>query len=342
MPRRRRWDLPDSWHHVMNRGVGQRSLFESVEDVRYFRSRLAQAVRRGELEVHAWCALTTHFHLLVRSPGGRMHEGMRRIQHEYSRWFNRRRGRDGPLYRSRFTSRCIDSYGYRRIVVRYIDANAVNAGMAVRAADFLHGSARDYAGRRGPPWLQRGWIERETLRATGSSVFDARQYEIAFPPLLAPQAREWVERRLASNATEPDCLDDLLAAGGERFLDWLWRKTAMADGTRPGLPIASPSAVMSALTQTRERIGHTPPIDEADWTTLRIGMLRDAAAATYDEIGGLLELTPARACSLRARHARRVRASPVYARLAAHVGREALAAVQDEPPLVRARSHGAG
>lgn len=68
----------------MNRGIARRSVFESRADVRYFLSRLARAVRRRELEVHAYCVMTTHYHLLVRSPLGRLSEGMRRIQNDSS------------------------------------------------------------------------------------------------------------------------------------------------------------------------------------------------------------------------------------------------------------------
>ena len=67
MARRNRRDRPGSWHHVVNRGIAKRPLFEDKSDVRYFLSRLALEVRRGRLEIHAFCVLTTHFHLLVRT-----------------------------------------------------------------------------------------------------------------------------------------------------------------------------------------------------------------------------------------------------------------------------------
>ncbi len=79
MARNPRQDHPGSWHHVMNRGIARRSLFESRDDIRFFLACLARAVRRGQIEVHAWCILTTHFHLLVRSPGGELSAAMRRV-----------------------------------------------------------------------------------------------------------------------------------------------------------------------------------------------------------------------------------------------------------------------
>ncbi len=41
MARRDRQDQPGSWHHVINRGIARRPLFEGREDIRYFLSRLA-------------------------------------------------------------------------------------------------------------------------------------------------------------------------------------------------------------------------------------------------------------------------------------------------------------
>ena len=129
MPRRPREDEAGAWHHVMNRAVAKRPLYEDRRDVRCFLACLALAVRASLLEVHAWCVMTTHFHLLVRSPDGRLSDAIRGIQREYSRAFNRRHRRDGPLARGRFKSKRVNTLEYRRTLVRYIDANPVLAGI---------------------------------------------------------------------------------------------------------------------------------------------------------------------------------------------------------------------
>ena len=89
MARRPRLDEPDAWHHVMNRGIAKRTLFEGLADVRFFLSRVARAVRAGRIEVHTYCVMTTHFHLLVRSLGGELSGVMRQMQLDYVRRFNR-------------------------------------------------------------------------------------------------------------------------------------------------------------------------------------------------------------------------------------------------------------
>ena len=54
MPRRPRYDAPGRLHHVMNRGIARRTVFETRADIRYFLALLAREVRAGRLEVLCW------------------------------------------------------------------------------------------------------------------------------------------------------------------------------------------------------------------------------------------------------------------------------------------------
>src|SRR5262245_45253642 len=135
MPHPPRHDYRESWHHVMNRGIARRTVFELPRDGRRFLAGLARAVRRGDVRVHAYSLLSTHYHLLVSSPAGRLSEGIGRAQNEYVRYFNRDRRRDGPLFRGRFTSKLVKTAAYRHTLVRYIDHNPVLAGLAAAPAE---------------------------------------------------------------------------------------------------------------------------------------------------------------------------------------------------------------
>ena len=138
-----------------------------------FLSLLAREVRRETLEIHAWCVLTTHYHLLVRSPTGDVSGAMERIQRGYSRRFNREERRDGPLVRGRFKSRRVGSLAYRSCLVRYIDANPVQAGLVDVAWRYPFGSAAQYVHRKGPKWLERTWVEAEVCCIPGVEGFSA-------------------------------------------------------------------------------------------------------------------------------------------------------------------------
>jgi putative transposase len=54
----------------MNRGADHRDIFESDADRLIFLDALAAAAERCHLEVHAYCLMSNHFHLLVRSCEG--------------------------------------------------------------------------------------------------------------------------------------------------------------------------------------------------------------------------------------------------------------------------------
>ena len=243
MPRRLRKDYVGALHHVMSRGIARRTVFETRRDVRYFLSRLAREVRRGDLEVLVYAVLTTHFHLLVRSPRGRLSSSMQRVLDAYARWFNRGRRRDGPLFSSRFVNRLVESECYAMTLVRYIDDNPVAAGLAARPADYQHGSARHYARPRGPAWLARGAVEA-MVGGGEDGPWDPRDYARCFGTPPTDGARWLIGRRLRdSTSLRGDPLDDLLSAAPAEVRAWMERKARLADGTSPGWPVVSPATL---------------------------------------------------------------------------------------------------
>ena len=172
MPQRHRYDAPGRWHHVMNRGAAKRVIFPDRRAKRRFIALIACSVRRGELLVQALCVLDTHFHLLACSPEGRIDYPMMRILNAYARYFNRRYRRDGSPYRGRFRSVPVRSERHWRTLVRYIDFNAVKAGLVASPELYAYGTARLYALRsRGPRWLSRDAVEQHVLNVCSAQHF---------------------------------------------------------------------------------------------------------------------------------------------------------------------------
>jgi hypothetical protein len=263
--------------------------------VRFFLSRLARSIRRGELEVHAYCVMTTHFHLLVRSLEGCLSEAMRRIQNDYVRHFNRTRRRDGPLVRGRFRSKPVASLAYRRTLVRYIDANPVSAGLCGRAEDYPHGSAHAYSRPTGPPWLERTWIESCVVADLGLDRYDPAAYPRSFGSGCSAAQWRLVERRITLAGAHEDPLDDLLAGADGRTAEWMKRKSRLADGTRPGVPM---------------RV---------------VGILRDLCGDTFREIAGRTGRSRQDAYQNHARHLDLLGSDPDYAHRVAELTRRTLA-----------------
>jgi REP element-mobilizing transposase RayT len=283
MPRRPRLDRPGLLHHVLNRGISRRTVFETRRDVRIFLAHLARLVREERVEIHVFCFLATHFHLVVRSLDGDISETMRRLQNFFVRDFNRLRRRDGPLFRGRFMSIPVESVRYLQTLIRYIDQNALEAHVVTRSEDHLFGSARYHCGEaRPPPWLSRDLVDEflSPLIADGATRADA--YRCVFAPRLSPSLQRFIARRIAWRARGEDPIDRLVGAPGSELLDWMTRKARLADGTRPGLAVVDPSSIWEVL---RSRRSLPSPCFCIGLRRRRSGVALASAAVLHDLAG---------------------------------------------------------
>lgn len=318
MPRTPRHDEPGSWHHVYNRAIARRTLFERYEDRRLFLAQLARAVHRGEIEVHAYCLMGTHYHLLVRSMDSRLAEAMHRIQLTYSRWFNRSRRRDGSLVRGRYGSKLVHSLNYRRMLVQYIDFNPCRARLVANAAQYEWGSAWHYARTSGPPWLERGWVESETSvarepnGATAGLALSARDGE---------DLCQLVEARLA-HPSELDALDNIVSAASSSERRWMIRKSMLADGTRPGLPLLSfPRLVRTLRDRKREKwIVRRGGSERNGYELALVGLGRELCGQTQSRIAKTLEVSETKVHRLYALHRAELQEETEYALAVVRIG----------------------
>jgi len=296
MPRRLRRDHPGAIHHVMSRGIARRTIFETRRDVRFLLACLARQVRLGDLEVLAYSILTTHFHLLVRSPRGRLSAAMQRALDAYARWFNRSRRRDGPLFRSRFVNRLVESDSYAMAVVRYIDHNAVSAGLVDRPEAYPHGSASKYARARGPAWLSREPIQR-MASGTRGRPWNPADYARCFSDPPTRGGRWLVGRRLDDTTLRAgDPLDELLASAPDEVRAWMAWKARLADGTSPGWPVVSPRTVTRCVDGVADATPLPRSVLGRSTATRRelllVGILRTCSGLRLDEIARRLGRSP--------------------------------------------------
>jgi len=262
--------------------------------VRAFLALIAWRVREGQIELHAFSILTTHFHLLLRSTRGELSDALMWIENRYVKYFNRLRGRDGSLFKSRFRSRMIDGEDYWYNVIRYIDANPIDARLCNQASDYEYGSARIYCGGRCPPWLETATVEATVRRLARSARYSAEDYQRLFCVALDPDDRWVLERRIDTgpvNSQGEERGSELLRAAPAHVVDWLRSNARLADGLTPGLILAAPPRVereIRCLAQrdatwsfARGRRVDTP------WRTLGIGLLRQLCGLSLRELASL-------------------------------------------------------
>ena len=68
MPRKLRIQYPGAIYHVMNRGDRREDIFLDDADRQLFLSTLAEACQKAGWQVHAYCLMRDHFHLVLETP----------------------------------------------------------------------------------------------------------------------------------------------------------------------------------------------------------------------------------------------------------------------------------
>lgn len=140
----------------MNRGIDRARIFDDSA-VHLFLIELREACMRHKIELHAYCILPNHYHLLVRTPAAGLSEAMQRLSSRFTQAVNRLRNRDGPLFKGRFRSIAIADDAHLVRVSQYIHLNPVEAGLAGRPQDWSWSSAAAYLGLLPKPdWLHSG------------------------------------------------------------------------------------------------------------------------------------------------------------------------------------------
>lgn len=302
MPRRPREDTAGSIHHITNRGLSRRSLFNDVDDRRYFLSLVARAVRSGSIQVYAFCLMENHFHLLVKSRTGALAGAMQRIQSGHTRRFNRKTGRDGTLFKGRYSSRIITDSRYWNIVLDYIEANPVDAGVVGHKSEAAFSSARFRQAERPPPWLSLGTQSPTAVRQAHSTH--------------TGEDLSWIVRRSGFHSGQapvrwPDSLDP------PKILAWLEERALHADGRADLPPAASPTAIRNALKELRRERGEwverltTRDLD--GYPILEVGLLQELCGMGVGEIGRLRDMSPGSIHSQLGQHTRLMRHSRTYA-----------------------------
>lgn len=125
MSRPLRIEYENAYYHVMNRGRGRQTIFPDTLYYQDFLQCLEEAHRRFGLEVHAYCLMGNHYHLLLKTPHGNLSRALRHIDGLYTQRHNRRKKTDGSLFRGRYKAIVIDASAYLLQVSRYIHRNPI-------------------------------------------------------------------------------------------------------------------------------------------------------------------------------------------------------------------------
>jgi len=147
VPRRRRVLIEGGLYHVYNRFARGEDVFADPEEAVEFVELLRDVKQRDGLTVFAWALLSNHYHLAVRTSAIPLSRTMKHLQGTFSRRFNRRWRRTGPLWQSRYQARLIEDQDYFDEVIVYIHLNPVRAGLVDDPADHVFCGHREIMGK---------------------------------------------------------------------------------------------------------------------------------------------------------------------------------------------------
>lgn len=201
-------------HHALNRANARLTLFEDEADYDAFVRVLAEAVARNPVQLFAFCVMPGHFHLVLRpTEDGALSRCLRWLTLTHTqRWHARRHSAGtGHVYQGRFRSFPVQDDGHLRTVCRYVERDALRAGLVTRAEDWRWGSLWRGAAAADPdafptlsPWpvsRPADWVARVNA-PLGPAEEEAMARSLRrCQPFGAPDWTEATARRLGLEST---------------------------------------------------------------------------------------------------------------------------------------------
>jgi putative transposase len=143
MPRIRRIIEPCRIHHVVNRGNARQKIFHDRDEYEDFIGLLARAGDHSRVPLLAFCLMPNHWHLVLWPT-------MPKALSAYMHWLtsthvlrlHRRRGTKGHghIYQERFRTVAVAEESQFLVLCRYVEGNALAAGLVRRAEDWPYSS----------------------------------------------------------------------------------------------------------------------------------------------------------------------------------------------------------
>jgi len=149
MPRKLRVEFPGAIYHVVSRGDRREDIFKDEVDRQDFLKTLAEACQKTGFEVHAYCLMRNHFHLVLETPEANLVAGMRWLLSAYTIRFNHRHELFGHVFSGRYKALMVEGSGngYMKTVGDYVHLNPARAGLLGPEDRLL-----------GYPWSSLGWF----------------------------------------------------------------------------------------------------------------------------------------------------------------------------------------
>ena len=214
--------FPGAFYHVMLRGNRKQIIFQDDRDFRHLDRLVAESLDRYDCEVHAYCWMPNHLHLLMRAKEVPVFRSIHYFAMMYAKYFNFRYGLVGHLFQGRYKSRLVDSDGYFLQLLRYIHLNPVAGNLVDRAELYRWSSMQTYLNLANSPWVNQSVTLQYFARDRNRFGQFVDEDHDAFDPwasvdLVLSDPKDSVWNPSSRSATGWQNLDEIAAAACARF-----------------------------------------------------------------------------------------------------------------------------
>jgi len=136
MPRPLRPIAEGMVYHVINRGNGRQPVFFCDEDYLAFLRAVADLKQRKPFELHGYCLMTNHMHLLLRPLEVPVSRIVQSLLVSHTQRYHRCHKTCGHVWQGRFKSPVVQDDHHLLCVLRYIEANPLRAKMVAAAGEY--------------------------------------------------------------------------------------------------------------------------------------------------------------------------------------------------------------
>ena len=146
MPRKARFTVENGIYHVMARGNEKRKIFHDEDDFGYYLKLLKNNKDEYNLKIYHYILMINHVHLILKSLTGKLlSEAMKRLNVSYTWYYRKKYAGIGHFFQDRFKSFLIQNGKYLLECGRYVETNAVSAGIVEKPEQYKWSSYRVYA-----------------------------------------------------------------------------------------------------------------------------------------------------------------------------------------------------
>ena len=184
----------NSYYHVYNRGVAKQPIFLDKQDYKVFLSYLKlylssidlqrQSLKvtpsrvtknySEELKLLAYCLLPNHFHLFIfQKESDSMANFMRSLGTKYSKYFNKKYIRVGPVFQSRYKAVLVETENQFIYLSKYIHRNPLDIlPTGTVLVGYKYSSYQNYLGK-----FDQAWVDKSEILSYFSKLNPEESYQ---------------------------------------------------------------------------------------------------------------------------------------------------------------------